>query len=38
VPIIALDVVELAPGIDPTGMSAAAAAKVVRELLISLRV
>ena len=37
-PIVALDVVELAPKIDPSGISAAAAAKIVRELLLSLRV
>ncbi|MEE9257710.1 MAG: agmatinase [bacterium] len=38
VPVVALDVVELAPEIDPTGRSAVAAAKIVRELLLSLRV
>ena len=36
--IVALDVVELAPNIDPSGISAAATAKIVRELLLSLRV
>jgi agmatinase len=35
-PIIALDVVELAPPCDPGGSSAVVAAKVVRELLLSL--
>ena len=35
-PIAALDVVELAPRIDPSGASAAVAAKAVRELLLIL--
>ncbi len=35
-PIVGLDVVELAPRIDPTGASAIAAAKTVRELLLTL--
>lgn len=34
--IIGLDVVELAPNLDPTGVSAVTAAKVVRECLIAL--
>ena len=37
-PIIGVDVVELAPNIDPSGISAVAAAKLVRELLLSLRI
>jgi agmatinase len=36
VPIVGLDVVELAPLIDPSGASAVAAAKAVRELLLAL--
>lgn len=35
-PIVGLDVVELAPSIDPSGASAVAAAKAVRELLLAL--
>jgi agmatinase len=34
--IVGLDVVELAPQLDPTGVSAVVAAKVVRECLITL--
>ena len=34
--IVGLDVVELAPNLDPTGVSAVVAAKVVRECLIAL--
>ena len=34
--IVGMDVVELAPNLDPTGVSAVVAAKVVRECLISL--
>ncbi len=37
-PIVALDLVEVAPRIDPTGASAVAAAKAVRELLLALPV
>ncbi len=32
--VIGADVVELNPGIDPTGVSSIAAAKIVRELLL----
>lgn len=35
-PLVGLDLVELAPRIDPSGISAIAAAKVVRELLLTL--
>jgi len=37
-PIIGVDVVELAPNIDRSGISAIATAKLVRELLLSLRI
>ena len=37
-PVVALDVVEFSPPCDPSGASAVAAAKVVRELLLSLPV
>jgi arginase family enzyme len=33
---VGLDVVELAPNLDPTGVSSVVAAKVVRECLIAL--
>ena len=34
--VVACDVVELAPGLDPTGCSSILAAKVIREILLSL--
>ena len=34
--LVAADVVELAPGLDPSGCSAVLAAKVTRSLLLSL--
>jgi agmatinase len=34
--VVGLDVVELAPQLDPSGVSSVAAAKIVRECLIAL--
>jgi len=34
--VVACDVVELAPALDPSGVSTATACKIVREMLIAL--